>query len=413
MREVGGSSPSSPIRPSPPLHHPATNRPAALADFPIRRNIAEAFNQRRGLRFEGFRISGEVLTVEDPSSSDLLSYAAGRGHREFPCLSRTHNPSSCVPCIDFSPWLRERVRRDDVDGVGEYLWRVRRANPGLGGNNEQVRRKYAELAQAVVSAPLARYLDRGTDEGYLDLRVALVLLAAHECFSGFIMAGESGDFAASVMAPHSFSLVGAAELLDRRNEFVVEMARGMDYWACWAPLSLDAIRSPIPPHDTSFQALLGALAKLPLGARAHAVDALRHISADPCAPRSLASLCRYETRRRGLDVAESSRLILDSGLVVPASDMGGWLQGWTRRDLLDFLGKLGVRAPKSWSKERLAEVAMADCAAAVRSRMEETGAVELAPAHAEAVHRLGAYIDDVKEAWRVWLGFGTGISVEG
>jgi hypothetical protein len=260
-----------------------------------------------------------------------------------------------------------------------------------------------------MDTPLDRYLDRGTEEGYLDLRVALIMLAAHEFFSGFIMAGESADFMAAVMAPHSFSLVGIPELLERRNTFVSQMAQEMEYWACWTALGPDALRSPIPPHDTSFQTLLATLARLPLGSRAHAVDALRHISADPGAPRSLASVCRYETQRWGLDVPDSSRLVLDSGLVVPARDMGTWIKGWTRRQLLSFLTKTGIRAPKSWSKERLAEVALADCEPAVRSRMEESGAVELAPAYAEAAGRLGTYIEDVKETWRVWLGFGTGV----
>jgi hypothetical protein len=361
------------------------------------------------LAFGSFRVSAEVLVVEDPSSSDLLGYAAGKGHRNNPCLSRSHNPSSCVPCTDFSPWLRERVRRSQVDGVAEYLWRVRRATPDSSGSNEPVPHQYMELAEAVMAAPLEQHLERGSEDAYLDLRVALVMLAAHESFTGFIMAGESADFVAAVMAPYGLSLTGAGDLMARRNSFVAEMAREMDYWACWTPISTDALRSPIPPHDTSFQALLSALSKLPLGSRAHAMDALRHIGADPCAPRSLGSLCRYETRRSGLDVADSCRLILDSGLVVTASDLGAWLHAWTRRDLLSFLAQTGVRAPRSWSKERLAEVAMADCAAAVRSRMEETGAVELAPAHAEAAHRLVVYIDDVKETWRVWLGFGTGV----
>jgi hypothetical protein len=43
--------------------------------------------------------------------------------------------------------------------------------------------------------------------------------------------------------------------------------------------------------------------------------------------------------------------------------------------------------------------------------MAESGAVELAPAHAEAAGRLSSYIEDVKETWRVWLGFGTGVEV--
>jgi hypothetical protein len=412
MREVGGSIPSSPTR-SPRLSSPPVRALPApdLAELPIQENIPELLKLDTILTFKHFRISAEVLTLEDPSSSDLIGYAAGRGHREFHCLSRTHNPSSCVPCMDFSPWLRERVRRHEVDGLGEYLSRVRRGNPSEGGDGEQVQQQHCEVARAVMSAPLSQYLPAGSNEAYLDLRVLLVILAAHETFSGFIMAGEAADFTAAVMAPHTFRLTRAGVLVQRRNQFVTEMAQGMDYWACWAPLALDALRSPLPPRDTGFQSMLNALAALPLGSRAHAVDALRHLSAVPGVPRTLASLTRHETRRRGLDEADSSRMILQSGLVIPATDAAGWLAGWTRRDLLGFLAQSGVRAPKSWSKERLAELALKDCGDLVRDRMVESGAVELAPAHLEAAGRLGSYIEDVKETWRVWLGFGTGVEV--
>jgi hypothetical protein len=361
------------------------------------------------LRDEGVRTSGEVLTLEDPGSSDLLSFVAGRGHREYPCLSATENPTSCIPCLDFSPWLWERVRRYDVPALGEYLWRVRRANPGIGGSGDQVHQRYLDLARALMEVPLDRYLALGSEEGYTNLRVALIMLAAHESFSGFIMAGESAEYMAAVMAPYSFSLVDGPELLHQRNAFVQEMAQGMDYWALWSPISADAIRSPLPPLDSSFQLLLGALTRLPLGARAHAVDALRHLSVEPRTPRSLLSLCAVETRRHGVDCAESSRLIMESGLVVPASDMATWLEGCTRRDLLRFLTESGYRAPKSWNKERLAVVAMTHRPEQVRERMAASGAVELAESHAEAAHRLRSYLDDVKETWRVWLGFAVGI----
>jgi hypothetical protein len=353
-----------------------------------------------------------AFAATDLAAADLLTFAGGKGHRDFPCLSRTDNSSSCIPCLDFSPWLRERVRREDVDGLGEYLWRVRRAYPGVGGSAEQVHLRYIELARAIMAVPLDRYLTRGTDEAYTELRVALIMLAAHETFSGFIMAGEAADFMAGVMAPHSFSLADGHELLRLRNSFVVEMSRSMDYWALWSPLPPDSIRSPMPPLDSSFQMLLGALATLPLGSRAHAVDALRHLSADPRTPRSLASLCRYEARRHGVDCVESSRLIADTGLVIPAANMEMWLSGCTRRDLLKLLADAGYRAPKSWSKERLSEAAIAERPEAVREKMAESGAVELAPNHAEAAHRLQGYLEDVKETWRVWLGFGTGVRPE-
>ena len=350
-----------------------------------------------------------AMTLADRVAADLPGFAGGLGHPDFPCLSRAHNPSSCVPCVDFSPWLRERVRRGDVEGIGEYLWRVREANPGVGSSEEDFRQRFQSLAAALMQAPLDRYLLDGTEEGYLELRVALILLAAHEGFSGFIMTGEAADFLAAAVCPHAFTLTGADGLVEARNEFVSKMASEMSYWSTWPPLVADALHPVVPPIEPEVEAVLGRLNPLSLGVRAHAADVLRHLVADPSTPRTLASLSRYETRKRGLDVAESTRLIMDTGLVVPATELKGWLAGWTRRDLLGFLAHCGVRPRNSWSKERLAEVAEAECAEPLRQRMSESGVVELSPGHVRGARLLREYLDGVKETWRVWLGFGTGV----
>ena len=350
-----------------------------------------------------------AMTLADRVAADLPGFAAGLGHPDFPCLSRAHNPSSCVPCVDFSPWLRERVRRGDVEAVGEYLWRIREANPGVGSSEEDFRQRFQALAASLMETPLDRYLLDGTEDGYLDLRVTLVLLAAHEGFSGFIMTGEAADFLAAAVCPHAFTLAGGDRLVEARNEFVSKMASEMSYWSTWPPLVADALHPVIPPRDPDVDAVLTRLNPLPLGVRAHASDVLRHLVADPSTPRTLASLSRYETRKRGLDVAESTRLIMDTGLVVPATELKGWLAGWTRRDLLGFLAHCGVRPRNSWGKERLAEVAEAECAEPLRQRMSESGVVELSPGHVHGARLLREYLDGVKETWRVWLGFGTGV----
>jgi hypothetical protein len=100
---------------------------------------------------------------------------------------------------------------------------------------------------------------------------------------------------------------------------------------------------------------------------------------------------------------------METGVVTPASDLETWLHGCTRRGLLKLLSEANFRAPKSWSKERLACVAMSEREDAVREKMAQSGAVELAADYAEAAHRLRGYTEDVKETWRVWLGFGTGV----
>jgi len=171
-----------------------------------------------------------VTTSLSPSPvSELLGFAAGQGHPDHPCLSRTHAPASCVPCADFSPWLRDRVARGDAQAVGEYLFRVREANPGLGESRERLRRRYGRLARALLGAPLEQHLAGGDEEAFLELRVALVLLAVHEGFSGFIMTGEAADFVAAIMAPHDVALRNACDLVEARNRFVREMGQEMSY----------------------------------------------------------------------------------------------------------------------------------------------------------------------------------------
>jgi hypothetical protein len=91
-----------------------------------------------------------TLTLSETGVTDLIHFAAGQGHPSYPCLSRTHSPSSCVPCGDFSPWLRERVGSDDADRVGEYLWHVRQANPGVGETPEQLHSQYRALGGALL-----------------------------------------------------------------------------------------------------------------------------------------------------------------------------------------------------------------------------------------------------------------------
>ncbi len=355
-------------------------------------------------------IGATAIALADRVASDLPGFADGIGHPDFPCLSRAHNPSSCVPCADFSPWLRERVRFGDADSAGEYLWRIRQANPGVGDSEDDFRRRYRALAASLMESRVGMHLRDGSEDAYLDLRVALILLAAHEGFSGFIMTGEAADFLAAAVCPHAFTLAGAERLVELRNEFVHRMASEMSYWSTWPPLAPDALLPIAPPDNPDLATLLALLIPLPLGARAHAADVLRHLVADPSIPRTLASLSRYETRKRGLDVAESTRLIMDTGLVVPATELRGWMSGWTRRDLLGFLAHCGVRPRNSWSKERLAEVAEVECADLLRQRMSESGVVELNPRHIQGARLLRQYLDGVKETWRVWLGFGTGVS---
>ena len=273
--------------------------------------------------------------------SDLLAFAAGQGHRDFPCLSRTHAPSSCVPCADFSPWLRERVRRRDVEGgrpsISSACGRRIPAWATAPSSCARTTRRLADRITHRAARPLpdAAATRRPTSTcGW-----PWCCWRCTRASPGFIMTGEAADFIASVMAPHRLAgLRRPAELVDARNQFVLEMAKEMSYWAAWPMLAPDSLRSLGPPEDPALAA--PARCAPHAAARRPRPRRRRHPPPERPSPRpkTLASLSRYETRKRGLDVAVSSRLILESGIVVPATDLDGWLGTWTRRDLLGLPG---------------------------------------------------------------------------
>ena len=102
----------------------------------------------------------------------------------------------------------------------------------------------------MVTAPLDRYLTGGDEAAYLDLRVALVLLAVHEGFSGFIMTGEAADFmAVGHGAAPARDLRRPATWSTTRNEFVREMAKEMSYWAAWPMLAPGRLPPLEPPES--------------------------------------------------------------------------------------------------------------------------------------------------------------------
>ena len=142
-----------------------------------------------------------------------------------------------MPCTDFSPWLGERVRLHDVEAVGEFLWRIRQANPGSARARSELRARYRALARAILEAPIERTLGRPTPLAMRELRVALVLLAAHEGFSGFIMTGEARrvrGLGAGAARLRAGGLRGADGRPQRLRH--ARWPKEMSYWAAWPVL---------------------------------------------------------------------------------------------------------------------------------------------------------------------------------
>jgi hypothetical protein len=339
----------------------------------------------------------------------LLDFAGGLGHRDFPLLSTRYSPASCVPCRDFSPWLRERLRKDDRDALIEYVWRIRAANPGVGFGDDPrtIARIFAPQVHRVVDAPLERHIDSADPLALEDLRTALIMLAPLDGFSGFTMARKAPHYLAAVMFARMVHFQHLMELRERATAFVTEMAKDTPFWVGWS-LPDPAVLELIPPSGAVEQDLRRELAALPLGVRAHAVDVLLAVtkqeSAQPMAF-ALEEATTYMTRQCGCDPAESARALLASEVFLPPDDPAAYLRGLTRRDLVELGTRKGVAIKKSWAKEKLAAtIATADPEAAPAAMVgHQVGMV--APRLAGAAAGVGATLEAAIPAWSLVAGF--------
>lgn len=341
----------------------------------------------------------------------LLAFAGGRGNREFPLLSPHYSPSSCVPCRDFSPWLRERLRKGDRDALIEYVWRVRAANPGIGFGDDPktIARVFAPQVHRVIDAPLERYIDTSDPIALEDVRTALIMLAPLDGFSGFTMAQKVPNYLAAVMFPRVLHFQRMTELRERATSFVTEMAKDTPFWVGWSlpdPAALEGIPPPIAEDED----LRREVAALPLGVRAHAVDVLllaTKQASKMTQPIALAleEATTYVTRQHGCDPAESARALLASGVFVPPDDPAAYLRGLARRELVELGTLKGVAIRKSWTKEKLAAtIAAADPEAAPAAMVgHQVGVV--APMFEAAAKRVRASLEAAIPAWSLVASF--------
>ena len=342
----------------------------------------------------------------------LLEFAGGLGHHEFPLLSARYSPASCVPCRDFSPWLRDRLRKGDRDALIEYVWRVRAANPGVGFGDDprMIARVFAPQVHRVIDAPLERYIGSADPISLEDLRTALIMLAPLDGFSGFTMAQKVPHYLAAVMFPRVVRFQRMTELRERATAFVTEMAKDTPFWVGWSlpdPAVLEVIPPPALAEDED---LRREVAALPLGVRAHAVDVLllatKQVS-EATQPIALAleGATTYVTRQYGCDPGESARALLASGVFVRPDDPATYLRGLARKELVELGTLKGVAIKKSWTKEKLAAtIAAADPEAAPAAMVgHQVGIV--APMLAAAAKRVRASLEAAAPAWSLVASF--------
>ena len=357
-------------------------------------------------------MSRDLAARRTQAYDSLLDFAEGRGHREFPLLSPHYSPTSCVPCRDFSPWLRERFREGDRDALIEYVWRIRAANPGVGFGDDpkMIVRIFAPQVHRILDAPLEQYVVTSDPVVVEDLRTALLMLAPLDGFSGFTMAQKVPRYLAAVMLARAVRFQGMAELRRRAAAFVADMLKDTPFWENWSlpdPAVLESVTPPSETDDGVFRAVLG---RLPLGARAHAIDASVMVfpnASNQAGPIAIAleRATTYVTRQHGCEPIESAARILECGAFVPPDDPVAYLRGLTQRELVELGGMSAVPIKKSWAKDKLAATIAANAPDSARAAMTGHQVGMVAPQHARAAARALEWLDATIPAWSLVAAF--------
>lgn len=214
-----------------------------------------------------------------------VEFAAGMGHHQYPLLSPRYSPSSRVPCVDFSPWLREQIARGDAEAVAAYVLQVVQANPGMalevtfdsgvspeeedwaGPGDDQPGwvsidwltessafwvQEWTGWVRPFLESPL-EHVSRLDLEAELDLRALVVMNRVHGGLDRFALLSEDTARLAAAMAPHDVWLVDPEGAAQRVNAIIAEMAADPvigDTWAAmpkWSARSLTPSEANAPP----------------------------------------------------------------------------------------------------------------------------------------------------------------------
>jgi hypothetical protein len=308
--------------------------------------------------------------------------------------------------VDYSPWLVDRVQAHDAEAIADFVWEIVQANPGVGVGTDGFREHWKDHARKIFMYDLGQHLDSTSTVAFDELRAALVLILLHDNFSGFIIASDAPRYLATVMLPHVFHAKSVEALVTAANEFIRHMRKDTPYWLdvpLYRIAGLNPWENPPPEEHIDFLMILG---KLPFASRTHLFDftfrnEIRGPSTTHIADRSTS----YPTRMRGIDAEESTRLLMDAGILMRSEDPVDILKRMKVIELKEFLSHEGVVCSKSLKKVELIALAAQECPQAVAKKGEGVLVVRLSPRYLPSITWAHRYIEESMSFFQVWLGF--------
>lgn len=277
------------------------------------------------------------------ASLDLLwSKVSHLSNVEHRFLHPTYSPGSRVPCADFTPFIIERLRSNDVGAIRQLMRAVIAGNPGLGIGPEWI----DQLVNEIATLDFSRYYRCDNPDFTLELKALFILGAKEGGDREFWLADEKPLLFAFALCCHDIQwLDNLEQLRQRANRFIRKMRKDTPFWETYPLFG----RSLVGLHSINNSPVASKLLALPLLSRIH-VQFFAERSAG-----SLMQSTTYKMRSLGVNPLETAQILLESGICQPASDHEALAEVFSKNDLVAALDKRAIPYRKSWKKEQLLE----------------------------------------------------------
>jgi hypothetical protein len=309
-------------------------------------------------------------------------------HPEFPFLHREYSPSSRIPCADFSEFIVERLKANDLRSVCGLMRAFVEANPGMGTDGSWVDDK----VKGVVKAPLEQYIDFADPDNYYYLRAMWIIAEKEGSGREFWLTGSIPLFFAQALSPYSMELKpGMENLRKKANRFIREMRKDAPFWLDYPSFKQkDMGIPPLPPGEC-----IDKVRSLTIGARLHLLFAVE------AGGGYLPKLTDYALRNFGLHIPDTSREIIASELLKVIEAPGSLLNILSKAELQDACSQADVAFKKSWTKEKLLQCLIDHAPEAVKKLMADRPAMAPSKEHAECLAALSSRAQKLEPIFKV------------
>jgi hypothetical protein len=291
--------------------------------------------------------------ISDEILRELQNLVAGRGRDDNFCYSKIYSPSSVIRCIDFSPWVREKLLLEDTFALAVFQTKLDEGNPGKIsiGISIPFQKPHPgkvginELSADEVTNNKFNYEVKANKEEIENV----IRFPFGNDFTGEL---ESAKLDLLISRLLNYDINPLARILMAYN---LNLNNAHSYIKSYNRIKKTQLDLPSDlPNTVKFKEFQREFRKLPLATRLHLFNVLEYsrFGKKPKL-RLLSKMTLYETREVGIDENESANILRKSRLITSFSDGTGIINPEYADVVSEALGYAIKLAPayRQWQME--------------------------------------------------------------